>query len=435
MRSRADFAVSAAANPNRKEDLPMKLTPMAALALAALIAAPVYAADQTVLGSSFQVKNPSTEYKKKVQVKAREKASPNTIVGNPTVSGATLSVRADGSAPDSDTQQIITLPASNWSGDAVKGYKYKDSKRALSPVKTARLKKSASGMISFQALLDARVATTEFPVAQPVTVLPPNPGTDACVLLTIGGGDSYSVKFPAGNGVVVNKGAQEYTHKKVTLEGTCVPSCSDGDRNGDETDIDCGGSCGGCGTGLECNTASDCTSGVCASGTCSGPTCTDGAQNGDETAIDCGGSCPADCAINDGCGGDDDCQSGHCSGNLCKCPNNVYTFTVTSNVGGAFDSAEWPGGQTAQTAVAGCNVTINRPNENIDQVCSIADPYSVASFNGYSTCFGSGGEDGDGCAPLTCPFGGIGSCCDGRPSCSVAINGSGSSNYFVQCLE
>ena len=97
----------------------MKLTPMVAVALAALITVPVYAADQTILGSSFQVKNPSTEYKKKVQVKAREKASPNTIVGNPTVSGATLSVRADGAAHDSESQQIITLPASNWSGDAV----------------------------------------------------------------------------------------------------------------------------------------------------------------------------------------------------------------------------------------------------------------------------------------------------------------------------
>lgn len=411
----------------------MKLSPMVAVALAALIAAPAYAADQTILGSSLQVKNPGTQYKRKVVVKAKEKASPNTIVGNPVANGATLTINVQGGTV---SQQVITLPASNWSGDAVKGYKYKDSKRALSPVKSARLKKSGSGLVSFQAQLDARVATTDFPVAQEVTVLPPNPGTDGCVLLAIGGGgDSYSVKFAPGNGTVINKGAAEYTHKKVTTEGTCVASCSDGDLNGNETDVDCGGSCPGCGTGDDCNTASDCASGVCTSGTCAAATCTDGAQNGDETDVDCGGSCPADCAIDQGCGGDNDCQSAHCSGNLCKCPNNLYTFTVTSNVGGAFDSAEWPGGQTAQTAVTGCNVTINRPNDNIDLVCSLAAPYSVASFNGYSNCFGTGGEDGDGCAPLSCPFAGVGSCCNGRPSCSVATNGSGSSNYFVQCLE
>jgi hypothetical protein len=287
-----------------------------------------------------------------------------------------------------------------------------------------------------QALLDARVATTEFPVAQPVTVLPPNPGTDGCVLLTIGGGgDSYSVKFPAGNGTVVNKGAAEYSHKKVTIEGTCVASCSDGNLNGTETDVDCGGSCAGCADGEVCDGGSDCASGVCTGNVCQGPTCTDGAQNGDETDIDCGGSCPGDCAINEGCGLDNDCQSGHCSGGLCKCANFLYTFTVSSNAGGAFDSAEWPGGQTALSAVTGCNVTINRPDDNIDLVCSLADPFSVAGFSGYSTCFGTGGEDGDGCAPLTCPFAGVGSCCDGRPSCSVATNGSGSAHYFVQCLE
>ena len=127
--------------------------------------------------------------------------------------------------------------------------------------------------------------------------------------------------------------------------------------------------------------------------------------------------------------------SGTCAGNLCKCANNLFTFTVTSNVGGAFDSAEWPGGQTSQSSATGCGVTINRPNDNIDLVCSLAAPFSVASFSGFSSCVGTGGEDGDGCAPLSCPFAGVGSCCDGRPSCSVATNGSGSANYFVQCLQ
>ncbi|MFC1610731.1 hypothetical protein ACFL6C_07225 [Myxococcota bacterium] len=50
----------------------------------------------------------------------------------------------------------------------------------------------------------------------------------------------------------------------------CAPSCSDGIQNGDETDVDCGGSCPAC-----------------------APSCSDGMQNGDETDVDCGGSCPA----------------------------------------------------------------------------------------------------------------------------------------------
>lgn len=54
--------------------------------------------------------------------------------------------------------------------------------------------------------------------------------------------------------------------------GGSTATCTDGVQNGDETGVDCGGSCTSCG------------------GT---PNCSDGIQNGDETGIDCGGSCTA----------------------------------------------------------------------------------------------------------------------------------------------
>lgn len=61
--------------------------------------------------------------------------------------------------------------------------------------------------------------------------------------------------------------------------GGDTPTCSDGIQNGDETGVDCGGSCAPCQTE---------------------PTCNDGVQNGDETGVDCGGSCvpcnePSEC--------------------------------------------------------------------------------------------------------------------------------------------
>jgi len=52
-------------------------------------------------------------------------------------------------------------------------------------------------------------------------------------------------------------------------------TCTDGIRNQDEEDIDCGG------------VTAQCPPCV--------PTCTDGMQNGDETGPDCGGSCPTPC--------------------------------------------------------------------------------------------------------------------------------------------
>src|SRR4029453_15025106 len=65
------------------------------------------AADQTILGSKLLVKNPSTAEKRQVSGSAKEKASPDTLVGDPTVNGATLTVRAEGATP---TEQTFPLP-------------------------------------------------------------------------------------------------------------------------------------------------------------------------------------------------------------------------------------------------------------------------------------------------------------------------------------
>src|SRR5262249_3881076 len=117
------------------------------------------------------------------------------------------------------------------------------------------------------------------------------------------------------------------------------------------------------------------------------------------------------------------------------CGTVDFTFTVNSSTGGAFSSAQWPGGTQTQQSQAGCSVTINNPNDNIDKVCALAIPFSVNSFSGFQNCVGSGGEDGDGCEPVSCPPAGVGSCCSARPSCSAALNGSGSARYHVHCTD
>jgi hypothetical protein len=61
-------------------------------------------------------------------------------------------------------------------------------------------------------------------------------------------------------------------------------------RDGDETDVDCGGSCPACDDGSACVTQGDCASQVCAGLVCQAPRCDDQIQNGDEAGIDCGGS-------------------------------------------------------------------------------------------------------------------------------------------------
>ncbi|MFT3773497.1 MAG: SUMF1/EgtB/PvdO family nonheme iron enzyme [Minicystis sp.] len=103
------------------------------------------------------------------------------------------------------------------------------------------------------------------------------------------------------------------------------PSCSDGKKNGGETDVDCGGACPSkCAAGGACSTAGDCASGACTDGECQaspGPSCSDGEKNGNETDKDCGGgACPA-CPVGGGCDVGTDCESLACgSGHVCLAP-------------------------------------------------------------------------------------------------------------------
>jgi hypothetical protein len=93
--------------------------------------------------------------------------------------------------------------------------------------------------------------------------------------------------------------------------GICV-SCFDGVKNGGEGDIDCGGSCMlKCAPNQGCGTASDCASGVCNAGKCAAPSCNDGVKNGQETDKDCGGSCPK-CPNGSTCNIKQDCVSNNC---------------------------------------------------------------------------------------------------------------------------
>ncbi len=100
----------------------------------------------------------------------------------------------------------------------------------------------------------------------------------------------------------------------------CPPTCNDGVKNGNETYKDCGGSCGVCWfckngkhnpgfgeKGIDCG-------GPCPAAC---PTCNDGVKNGDETYKDCGGSCPACCG--DGKKNANE-KEVDCGGGCSKCP-------------------------------------------------------------------------------------------------------------------
>ena len=97
-------------------------------------------------------------------------------------------------------------------------------------------------------------------------------------------------------------GIQNGDETGVDCGGSCAPcaTCDDGVQNGDETGVDCGGSCAPCAT-CDDGVQNGDETGVDCGGSCAPcATCDDGILNGDETGIDCGGSCPACISCNDG---------------------------------------------------------------------------------------------------------------------------------------
>lgn len=96
------------------------------------------------------------------------------------------------------------------------------------------------------------------------------------------------------------------------------PTCSDGVMNQDETAIDCGGVCGGC-YGSACTADAQCRSDAqCAptSNLCTKKegSCSDGAKDGVESDVDCGKLCSTKCTAGKQCLYNSDCASELCNG-------------------------------------------------------------------------------------------------------------------------
>ncbi len=95
-------------------------------------------------------------------------------------------------------------------------------------------------------------------------------------------------------------------------------ACGDKLKDGDESDVDCGGSCTSrCANGKACISNPDCRSVYCVSSVCRAGNCTDSYLNQDESDVDCGGSCSRKCEIGSKCKKGTDCETALCAESLC----------------------------------------------------------------------------------------------------------------------
>ncbi|AKU95723.1 Tryptophan synthase alpha chain [Labilithrix luteola] len=188
--------------------------------------------------------------------------------------------------------------------------------------------------------------------------------------------------------------------------GSCVAAhCTDGVKDADETDEDCGGaSCGPCSTNAHCGKDSDCESKVChpTAHTCTAPACDDKVQNGDETDKDCGGSTCGKCADKLHCAGNRDCASNDCfggaPGTCVSCSDGVKDGNETdTDCGGATCDAQ------------------NKRCAN-DHGCTTSDDCQSGFCENGTTCkprlSGTTCTDNAQCASGVCGVNGTGNCCN-----------------------
>jgi len=314
--------------------------------------------------------------KRKLSCQANEPGSNDMVMGDPVTNGATVEVIATAAAGGTSSDQVFSMPGGpNWKPISTIGFKYKDSTGLNGPVKSAQIKKTPGGTFQIKLQIKGLLGPGAQPH---ITVTPPNPGAEGGMFLTIlgAGGGTYCVRYGGtaggnigGNNAKVFKiskpfveagcptcGGTRMCHDVCTAgapqcpfcsdcaalvcgqdptccdpngagswDTTCVSevasacneacsSCSDGMKNGNETDVDCGGDvCFPCADLKMCLVAADCTSGVCTTGICQPPTCLDGVKNGAETDVDCGGgTCPT-CGTGQMCSVNADCTSNDCT--------------------------------------------------------------------------------------------------------------------------
>ncbi|MFH0870415.1 MAG: hypothetical protein V1866_05160 [archaeon] len=102
-------------------------------------------------------------------------------------------------------------------------------------------------------------------------------------------------KITTTTGAAANQTAAPAATPATTPANQSLGACSNGAKDINETDVDCGGSCPGCAEYRNCNLDKDCGAGLyCFQHIkCMKPTCEDGIKNQDETNVDCGGACAA----------------------------------------------------------------------------------------------------------------------------------------------
>jgi hypothetical protein len=204
---------------------------MAVLALAA-VASPAGAATQTILGGTFDLRVSATGDPARSRVLLigyEDVGTPNVVVGDPTVGGATLRIVVRGDA--GTTEQTFVLPAEGWNAYITRhdwpvymGFRYTNAVTG-GPVRSITIERSGfsspEGTPPPAEPKPGKFRTRIQLIGRdgPIDLVPPDPGTEAGVELTLGGGDTYCLVFGgAAGGRVLGNTSRRFAVRKPLSE-------------------------------------------------------------------------------------------------------------------------------------------------------------------------------------------------------------------------
>jgi hypothetical protein len=206
-------------------------------------------------------------------------------------------------------------------------------------------------------------------------------------------------------------------------------SCTDGMKNGTETDTDCGGTtCWGCTIGQHCVANGDCWSKVCSAttNTCVvGPTCTNGVKDGTETDTDCGGGACNLCSPGKTCTKPSDCTTRICNGNICGGTGGCSIDGIRNGTETDIDC----GGGACPTCTTGKKCLVPTDCGTMPCMGGICGGTGTCSMNGIQ----DGAETDTDCGGGACPTCATGKHCKYPSDCMIAMCTAGTCGSGATC--
>jgi hypothetical protein len=176
------------------------------------------AAEQQILGKRLLLRDPTgEEAKRRVVLLAKESATDiGSLVGNPVTGGAFLSFGLDSGS----SGEVFFLDEDGWSATPT-GFRYVGPTGVDGdPVAKLILRRTLDGTAVLKITLKGSVG------AQPVVLVPPNPGSDAVAVLTLADGDTYCASFGgAAGGEIGANSATTFRIRNATDQPGCPTLC------------------------------------------------------------------------------------------------------------------------------------------------------------------------------------------------------------------